>query len=168
MEKDLDKIKELAKLKEKENEDFIIFLKGYDHYKVDEIVHKLNQKYLAQFDCTKCANCCKKLTPALSRDEIEKIADYLNTSLEKFKGDYVERKTAEGFILKNIDCPFLKNNKCSIYDCRPEVCQSYPHLHKDNINHRLLNIIDNCYICPIVYNIIEDLKRELWNNYNIK
>ncbi len=161
METDLSKISELSSLKEKENQEFRLFLKGYDHYKVDEIVHKLNQKYLSEYDCTDCANCCKRLSPNLSREKIIEIADYLDISYEEFKEKYVEREKAEGFILKGRECPFLQDNKCSIYDHRPEACSSYPHLHKDNINHRLINIIDNSYICPIVYNILEDLKSEL-------
>ncbi len=53
-----------------------------------------------------------------------------------------------------------------VTDCRPEVCRSYPHLHKDNINHRLLNFINNTFVCPIVYNIMEDLKEFLWTEEN--
>lgn len=163
MEKDLTKISRLAHLKEEENQEFSMFLKRYGHHKVDEIMHKLNKRYLKQYDCTECANCCKKLMPTFTQEDLEKIANYLDISYEKVKKDYVERKTAEGFILKGSECPFLLNKKCQIYDYRPEVCRSYPHLHKDNINHRLFNIIDNTYLCPIVYNIFEDLKDMIWS-----
>lgn len=165
--KDLNKIKALARKKEKENQDFRIFLKGCNHYQVDKIVHELYQKYLSQYDCKECGNCCTKLTPTLTQKEIKKIAKVLNISLDTFKENYIERKMPEGFILKGWKCPFLSNNKCSIYEYRPEVCRSYPHLHKDNINHRLLNLIDNTFICPIVYNIFEDLKEKLWDKENI-
>jgi hypothetical protein len=78
MEKNLDKIKEKAHLKEDENREFRMFLKGYDHHQVDKIVHKLNQKYTSQFDCTECGNCCKKLTITFTREEIKKIIHYLD------------------------------------------------------------------------------------------
>ena len=162
MEKNLNKIKKMAQLKEEENYEFRIFLKGCDHYQVDKLVHKLNQKYLAQYDCKKCANCCKKRTLTISLEELKTIAQYLNISNEKFKEKYIERNTPSGFTLKGQGCPFLDNNKCSIYECRPEVCHSFPHLHKDNINHRLLSIIENSHICPIIYNVLEKLKKELW------
>ncbi|MFW6006930.1 MAG: YkgJ family cysteine cluster protein [Halanaerobiales bacterium] len=158
METDLNKIKKLSKKKEKENEKFRLFLKGYNHKKVDEIVHKLNQKYMTEYDCRKCGNCCKKLTITLTDEEIKDISEYLNISCEKMKEKYIERKTDYGYILQSRSCPFLKNNKCSIYEYRPEVCRSFPNLHKKNINHRLLSIIENSSLCPIIYNILEDLK----------
>lgn len=168
MEKDLNKIRKMAQKKEKENEKFRIFLKSYDHHQVDKIVHKLNKKYLSKYDCTECSNCCKKLTITLTLAEIKEIAEHLNISYEKMKKKYIERETPEGFIIKGWGCPFLqKDNKCSIYSHRPEVCSSYPHLYKDNINHRLLTIFDNYSLCPIVYNIIETLKEKLWSKEKV-
>lgn len=158
METDLGKIEKLAQEKEEENFNFENYLKGCNHHEVDKTVHKLNKKYLEEYDCTECGNCCKKLAPALSLEETEDLARHLKISYEEFKKKYIERETAEGILFKDRVCPFLDENKCSVYECRPEVCRSYPHLHKDNINHRLLNLINNTFICPIVYNIMEDLK----------
>ncbi len=165
MEKNLEKIKELAQLKDKENQDFSFFLRECDHHTVDRHVHKLNQKYSIEYDCTSCGNCCKKLMLTLTQEEIKVIADHLDISYQQFSETYIEREAAGGFILNGPGCPFLENNKCSIYNFRPEICRSYPHLYKDNINHRLLNIIDNTSVCPIVYNIIEELKDELSYKY---
>ena len=161
MEKKIYAIKEKAQKKEKENQEFRFFLKGYKHHQVDEIVHKLYQKYLSRYDCTECGNCCE-LSATLNQEEVEEIAKYLNISYKNMKKKYIERKTAEGFLLKGRKCPFLYENKCSIYKYRPKVCRSYPHLHKDNINHRLISIFDNFYICPIVYSTIEELKERIW------
>ncbi len=158
MKKDLCEIERMAHLKEEENQSFMIFLKGCDHFKVDKIVHKLNEKYLSLYDCTKCGNCCKQLAPSLSQEEILEITDFLNITYEDFIEKFVNRETTNGFILKNQECPFLNKNKCSIYEYRPEACRSFPHLHKDNINHRLLSLLDNIHICPIIYYIFEDLK----------
>jgi Fe-S-cluster containining protein len=160
--KKLDKLFELAEEKEKENREFRIFLKKCDHYKVDEIVHKLNEEYLTEDYCMDCANCCKKLKPSLSQEEITEIANHLDISYEEFKEAYIERAMPEGYILKGDECPFLENNKCSIYDYRPEVCRAFPYLHKKDINNRLINIMDNSYTCPIVYEVLEDLKDMLW------
>jgi len=165
VENNLDEIKKLAQLKDKENQDFSFFLKGNDHHTVDKHVHKLNEKYTVEYDCTSCGNCCKKLKLTLTQDEINLIAKELNISYEKFLKDYVDKEAAGGFILNGPGCPFLEDNKCSIYNYRPEVCRSYPHLYKDNINHRLDNIIDNTFLCPIVYNIVEELKDELSYKY---
>lgn len=151
-------LERLAQEKEKENLDFIFVLKNSDHHMVDRIVHQLNEKYFQKIDCTDCANCCKKLAPALSLEETKRIARYLKLTYRKFENKYIERKTPQGILLKGPECPFLCENKCSVYDYRPEACRSYPHLHRDNINHRLISFVDNTFICPIAYNIMEDLK----------
>ena len=158
----INKLKEKAQKKEEENREFRFFLKGYNYHQVDKLVHKLYQKYLSKYDCTKCGNCCK-LSVTLNQEEVEKTAKHLDISYECMMKTYIERKTAAGFILKGSECPFLHKNKCSIYNYRPDVCRSYPHLHKDNINHRLINIFNNIYICPIVYSTIEELKEMIWN-----
>lgn len=164
MKNNLDEIIEKAQSKENENQEFRMFLKGYDHHQVDKIVHRLYQKHSSTFDCTACGKCCKKLTVIFTEEETTKIARYLNISIEEFEKKYIDRKIPLGYILKGTHCPFLKtDNKCTIYDTRPQICRSYPHLHKNNINHRLLNIIDNSYICPLVHYVLEDLKKELWH-----
>jgi hypothetical protein len=35
-------------------------------------------------------------------------------------------------------------------------------INKKDINNRLINIMDNSYTCPIVYEVLEDLKDMLW------
>ncbi|MFP4016161.1 MAG: YkgJ family cysteine cluster protein [Halanaerobiales bacterium] len=166
MEIDPEQVKKLAAKKEDENQDFIDYLRNCDHFKIDDIVHSLSQKHLLLYDCTECANCCKKLIITLSEEEIIEIAEFLAISTDELKNTFVERKTAQGYVLNGPGCPFLDGNKCMVYGCRPETCSSFPHLHKDNINHRLINIMDNTYICPIVYNIIEELKEELSFKYS--
>ena len=155
----MDKLAKLAHQKEKENQEFILHLKKCDHHKVDKIVHQLSEKYLEQYDCKNCANCCKKLTPSLTHTDITKIASHFQISYEKFTTKYIEKEIPGGFILKGQVCPFIENNKCSVYECRTEICHSFPHLNKKNINNRLLTIMDNIYICPIIYEVIEELKK---------
>jgi uncharacterized protein len=62
---------------------------------------------------------------------------------------------------KNSPCPFLENKKCTVYNQRPTDCKSYPHLQKKNFTTRLLGVMDNYSICPIVFNVFEDLKQAL-------
>lgn len=170
MEKDPKKVKKLAGVKEDENQEFINFLRNCDHHEVDKIVHSLNKKHLSNYDCTSCANCCKQLIITITEEDIVRIAEYLDISSSEFKKTYVKRKLPQGYTLDSPGCPFLDadSDKCTIYECRPEPCSSFPHLYKDNINHRLINIMDNTYICPIIYNLIEELKEELSFEYKEK
>ena len=40
-------------------------------------------------------------------------------------------------------------------------CRSYPHLHKKDMASRLLGVIENAAVCPIVFGVLERLKAEL-------
>ncbi|MCK9399351.1 MAG: YkgJ family cysteine cluster protein [Bacteroidales bacterium] len=61
-------------------------------------------------------------------------------------------------ILKGNPCIFLNGNKCEIYKSRPNDCKSFPHLQKRGFTTRLIGIIEYSMICPIVFNVFEELK----------
>src|SRR5690554_6972707 len=90
------KLPAMAEAREKENQEFRIFLKGCDPVKVDKIVQQLYQEYSTEYDCTDCGNCCRKLTLTISHEEIRKIARELNLGEEEFKDKFIEREMAEG------------------------------------------------------------------------
>jgi uncharacterized protein len=162
---DLVKIEKLAKKKADENWQFRAFLKGtaIPFEKIDAIVHRLNQEVSAQIDCTTCANCCKTISPTLDEEDIVTFAKGLGISSEQLKNQYlIEDK--EGFAFNAKPCPFLVDNKCSNYDHRPKACASYPHLHKDDFVFRTIGVINNCSVCPIVFNVVERLKDEVWHD----
>ena len=162
MEIDLKKIKELALKKEKKNWKFRSFLKGCDDDEVDLIVHRLLKEVSAEIDCTVCGNCCKELQFELLEGDIGKLAEALNIAPEKFQTDYLQEDEEGDKLFKQSPCPFLCNNKCTQYEFRPETCVSYPHLHKKEFTSRLFGVLQNYSICPIVFNVYEGLKKELW------
>ena len=164
IETDLNIIKKNAKIREEENFDFRSFLKGQDPKEIDKIVHKLYEEVLDHVDCTECANCCIELETCFTTKEIDLLSAHLKLDKDKFisqstKPDQFGEK--DKFYLKSKPCQFLTNKRCTIYEVRPEECNSYPYLHKDNFNSRLLGVIDNYEICPLVYNVYELLKQEM-------
>ncbi len=166
METDLNKIRKLSKEKEDENWEFRSFLKGCDisKKKMDSIVHKLYKKVSSEIDCKTCANCCREMQPLLDQEDIENFSKYLGISNPQFKDKYlVKDEYLEKFVFIEKPCPFLKDNLCSHYTCRAKDCISYPHLHKSGFINRLMNVIENCSICPIVFNVYEYLKEEIWH-----
>jgi len=168
IELDLAKIERLGKIREEENIEFRLFLKQQDPDKIDRIVHRLNRIISEQIDCTTCRNCCKKLQPSIVEKDIERLSNRLHITTEQVIDQYTEIYDEELYF-KNLPCVFLKDNKCTIYDDRPEDCRSYPHLHKDSFIFRLWDVIDNYSICPIVFNVFERLKTELnFNKYGGK
>jgi hypothetical protein len=163
---DLEKIKLVGKQKENENWKFRSFLKGLDieAEELDEIVHQINNEVSSQIDCTKCANCCKVFNPALDAEDVAKLSSSMNMRTDDFKTAYlVESKDEiDCYNFNIVPCPFLKGNECINYVNRPKVCESYPHLHKEEFWTRLMGVIQNYSICPIVFNVYERLKKELW------
>jgi Fe-S-cluster containining protein len=68
-------------------------------------------------------------------------------------------------ILKGKPCKFLRNKKCTIYSSRPFDCRSYPHLHKKDFTFRLFAVLNNYSVCPIVFNVYEELKVRMGINH---
>lgn len=160
IETELEKIEELGKLREKENLEFRTYLKGQDPDKIDKIVHRLNFEISNQIDCTTCGNCCMKLKPCITNQDIKRLSYKLNLSPKQIKIDYIEIDEREQYF-RNLPCSFLKEKKCTIYNDRPEDCSSFPHLHKKGFTSRLWGVIENYSICPIVFNVFEKLKTEI-------
>lgn len=163
---DLKKIKQLGILKEDENFQFRSFLKMQDSDEVDRIVNKLNDYYSKKIDCKKCGNCCKELQSLVNKNDIKRLAFKLDISEDSFIKNYTETDEEGDLLLRHKPCKFLKDKKCEIYEYRPEDCKSFPHLHKERFISRLFGVINNYSVCPIVFNVYEDLKEHF--NFNRK
>ena len=48
---------------------------------------------------------------------------------------------------------------CSVYEDRPADCSGYPYLYKEDFASRTLAMIDRTFTCPIVFGVMEELKR---------
>lgn len=96
-----------------------------------------------RFKCTECGKCCTGSAGYvwITLDEMQKMAQSLDISLELFKKRYtrirdnkfalVEKKSKikEG----EYECIFLKDKKCEVYQNRPAQCQTFP-WWKSNLN----------------------------------
>jgi Fe-S-cluster containining protein len=168
--KDYKNIGKLAEKKDDENWEFRCFLKAADieTEELDAIVHKLYKKVADQINCRECGICCRVALPVLKTKDITKLSNHLSLSADELKKQYLVKDEREGgFVFPNTPCPFFNDNKeecaCSVYSARPDDCCSYPHLHKKNFSSRLIGIVNNCHVCPIVYNVYELLKIEIHN-----
>jgi uncharacterized protein len=169
MEINLSKIKKISEVRKDENWEFRSFLENctISSRILDKIVHKLYKDISGEIDCTACGNCCREKSPALNREEIERLSKARGISVGQFEEQYlvkieldVEFKDEYRFKMK--PCPFHRENKCMYYEYRPDACISYPHLHKKHFRSRITTAIKNYPVCPIVFNVYEKLKDKVW------
>jgi hypothetical protein len=135
-----------------------------DKSQVDSILRRINTKVASQIDCTKCAKCCKDMGPRLSKRDVRAISQCLGIAQEMVVSKYLrKRKDKAGeYLTSKIPCPFLKKNRCSIYEVRPKGCKSYPHIKKNAESIlRLVGIAGSSSICPIVADVLDQLKAEI-------
>ena len=163
LETDIKRIEQRTEQQAKRNWAFRCFLKGSDlpAREIDSVVHALNQEVSNQIDCTRCANCCKTISPLLNPRDIQRLARHLNLSESDFQAQYLQKNEEEGGEVFNATpCPFLKENRCTVYSSRPDDCRFYPHLHKRDFVFRVNQAVSNCSVCPIVFNVFERLRQE--------
>jgi uncharacterized protein len=165
VETDIERISLLAQEKEEENWSFRAYLKGSDLSiaALDRLVWQHLDVVTRQIDCCTCGNCCTVMSPQFSSKDIRRLADHLGIQKARLINDYLRPSDEKGkYALAQLPCRFLHEQRCSVYDVRPDDCRSFPHLHKREFRSRLFGVIENCSICPIVYNVFERLKLELW------
>lgn len=81
--------------------------------------------------CNMCGMCCHQPFITIRDEEIESISNCAKIDLFTFLSEYLERNQDEDkWMFKKINpCVFLdKNNKCAIWDGRPEICKEFPYL----------------------------------------
>jgi len=153
---DLKEIEKMYKSDSSSNIEFKDFLKSgkLDNKRFLKIVREVEEK----IDCTECGNCCKVLKIPVNEEDIKRISNSLKISSEEFITKYVE-ENSKGKKFLHKPCNFLENNKCTIYEVRPEECKKYPNLDKD-ITIRTIGFLSNAEMCPIVFNVLENSKDE--------
>ena len=151
----------LANMKEEENLRFRTFLKIHaDEKKLDKQFLRLHEKYFKVYDCSKCRNCCKKIGISMTGDELDKICKYLKLDKEKFIKEHLNEEYGE-YTFKEKRCLFLEdNNSCKVEKCLPISCKEYPYTNQEERLFSLYSIIANASVCPVVYQILEALKKE--------
>lgn len=80
--------------------------------------------------CIGCGKCCYCSPILITGKDIRVMAFKLNMSVKDFKKQYTEQYPGlKGFshFKQEKPCAFLdENNRCKIYDARPDICRNYP------------------------------------------
>ena len=155
-----------AAANEEEDFRFRAYLKGHSMSgaRLDARVREITDDVWSQIDCTTCANCCRAYTTSVDDVDIARLAKRLEITTAEFGKRYIDGVIDGEKQLISKPCVFLgDDNRCTVYDDRPKVCRDFPYLHKEDFVFRLLMMIENTSACPIVYNVWDRLKDDLWN-----
>jgi hypothetical protein len=167
MKSDLIDLEKLAAKKEDQNWRFRSFLKFYDDMsdeELDSLVFKITDKISSAIDCTLCGRCCQQLKPMCSQEDQQRLAAGLSITVEQLRQQYLEYDKSEdepGWQIKISPCPFLRDKQCTVYKDRPDNCRGYPYLHEPNFTGRTWGMIERTFTCPIVFQVMEELKKKL-------
>ncbi len=91
----------------------------------------IHPELLKAFTCTGCGDCCRWSGSVLLTDrDITQLAAHLGVSESEFI-EHHTRLAPNRIQLALLDkgddrCAFLENDRCSIYQARPEQCRSFP------------------------------------------
>jgi hypothetical protein len=152
-----------AERNDEENYEFLRSMKGRDYgFDPDELAGELHEQAFQIVDCTRCANCCKTMDIKFDGEDIDRIAGHLNMPIAEFIETYLEADEEDGpYKARQKPCPFLgDDDRCTIYDVRPTVCREYPHTDKEGLVFRTMGVANNTLVCPAVFWIVEQMKRE--------
>ncbi len=160
---ELDKLKELAKEKQKENKKYFQKLKKRTPKNLDLVMQEIHEEEFERTDCLTCANCCKTTSPIFTQKDIERISKHLKLKSVDFISQYLQIDDENFYVLQSAPCTFLdeRDNYCSIYDVRPKACAEYPHTNRKKFIQLANLTIKNTEICPATYRIVEELKKRM-------
>ena len=129
--------------------------KGLDQLSVD-----MNKEVWAETDCLSCANCCKTMTPTFTKKDIKRISNHFNQTPQEFTDKWLYKERGTGDMMnKKQPCQFLnlKDNKCSIYEIRPDDCAGFPHHTKKHFTEWVHVYKQNVEYCPATYKLVEKM-----------
>ena len=156
-------VKAKAQELEQQNYKFRTFLKNRaDDDELDKQFSELHKELFAGYDCCKCANCCKTYSIILDKNEVKRIAAFLNLTENDFVAVYLTNADPDDekpCKIKGKPCSFLCDDGCCrIQDCKPDDCEEFPYTDFPDRLSSMYSIIEHAEVCPVVFEILERLK----------
>jgi len=126
---------------------------------IDKITPVIEKEVWAEVDCLSCANCCKRMTPTFTKQDLKRISAHFGLSVEEFIKKWLKKDSNKDWINKTEPCQFLNlsNNKCSIYAIRPLDCSGFPHLSKKKWSEYAHVHKQNIDYCPATFKMVSKM-----------
>jgi len=158
-----DEVKDKAHGREEQNYKFRTFLKNHaDYDELDAQFLELHKELFADYDCCKCANCCKTYGIIIDNDEVKRIAAFIGMAENDFITEYLTNADSgdeKPYKIKEKPCPFLcDDGRCRIQARKPDVCAGYPYTDHPNRLSSMHGVMRHAEVCPVVFEILERLK----------
>jgi len=93
--------------------------------------------------------------------EATHLSKHLGQTRETFDEKYISKGESGRMVINSIPCHFLVENSCSVYEHRFAGCREFPAFHIPAFNKRLFTTYMHYDRCPIIYNVMENLKELL-------
>jgi Fe-S-cluster containining protein len=159
---DAEELKAKAAKRKKSNKKLITRLKKMNPRELDEIVHQLHDEKFRDADCLECGNCCRSISPIITDKDINRISRHLKVKPSVFKEKYLALDDEDDYVFRRQPCPFLgEDNYCQIYQHRPRACRDFPLTERIKFYQTLDVSMKNTFICPVVFEIFEELKNSV-------
>jgi Fe-S-cluster containining protein len=126
---------------------------------LDKTALEIDREVWAETDCLTCANCCKKMTPTFSNEDIRRISAHLDMTPAAFREKWLYKDRNGDWMNTSNPCQFLdtKTNMCDIYEVRPKDCAGFPHLTRRKMTDYMQWHRQNVEYCPATYRMVEKM-----------
>ncbi len=161
--KDPQAVARLASERQDENWRFRTFLKGYCRLsdgRLNSLARQFGEQAAARMNCLECGACCRDIVVPLEDGEVAAMAKALGLTEPQFRERYVRTVDDHEQALDARPCPLQDGTRCTVYECRPEPCRGYPYITSSVRSHSLA-ILERAETCPIVFEMLEQLKARL-------
>jgi Fe-S-cluster containining protein len=126
---------------------------------LDAAFHEAHAQAFERNDCLTCGNCCRTTSPIIRERDLDRLSKHLRVKPGVLIDAHLRMDEDGDWVFQSAPCPFLdlEDNRCSVYDHRPQACREYPHTDRKHIAGILSLTAKNAAICPAVASIVVQL-----------
>lgn len=131
-----------------------------------KLVKEVDKTVWEDIDCLSCANCCKTMTPTFTKSDLQRISAHFDMTPKEFKKKWLYKDETGDWMNTQTPCQFLgSDNKCTIYEIRPQDCAEFPHHNKKPFDLYNDTFIQNIHRCPATFELVDRLKKRVEKEY---